>query len=93
MASPSAGELLLVRFRKVLCKDHCYYLIYINDIDIDLYSKLCKFADDTNIGRAVATEEEVQKLRADLNNLAKWAIDGQMLFNVGKMFGHAHWCK
>ena len=51
------------------------FFIYINDIDTDLFSKICKFADDTNIGRAVATEDEVQLLRDDLKNLAKWAID------------------
>ena len=60
------------------------FLIYINDIDTDLFSKICKFADDTKIGRAVATEDEVQLLRDDLKNLAKWAIDWQMLFNVEK---------
>ena len=42
------------------------YLIYINDIDIDLRSKLNKFADNTKIGHAVETDEEVQKLQADL---------------------------
>ena len=41
------------------------FLIYINDIDTDLFSKICKFADDTKIGRAVATEDEVQLLRDD----------------------------
>ena len=50
----------------------------------DLFSKICKFADDTKIGRAVATEDEVQLLRDDLKNLAKRAIDWQMLFNVEK---------
>ena len=47
------------------------FLIYINDIDIDLCSKLYKFADDTKIGHAVAIEEEVQLSRADFKNLAK----------------------
>ena len=51
------------------------FFIYINDIDNDLFSKLCEFAADTKIGRAVATEDEVQLLRDDLKNLAKWAID------------------
>ena len=60
------------------------FLIYINDIDTDLFSKLCKFADDTKIGRAVATEDEIKLLRDYLKNLAKWAIDWQMLFNVEK---------
>ena len=58
------------------------FFIYINDIDTDLFSKTCKFADDTKIGRAVAKKDEVQLLIDDLKNLAKWAIDWQMLFNV-----------
>ena len=60
------------------------FFIYINHIDTDLFSKICKFSDDTKIGRAVATENEVQLLRHDLKNLAKWATDWQMLFNVEK---------
>ena len=50
------------------------FVIYINDIDTDLFSKISKFADDTKIGREVAIEYEVQLLRDDLKNLAKWAI-------------------
>ena len=42
------------------------FFLYINDIVTDLFSKLCKFADDTKIGLAVATEYEVQLLRDDL---------------------------
>ena len=38
------------------------FLLYSNDIDTDLFSKICKFADDTKIGRAVATEDEVNYL-------------------------------
>ena len=56
--------------------------MYINDIDTDLFSKICKFADDTQIGCAVATEDEVQLLRDNSKNLAKWAIDWQLLLNV-----------
>ena len=46
--------------------------------------QLYNFADDTKIGRAVATEDEVQLLRDDLKKLGKWAIDWHMLFNVEK---------
>ena len=47
------------------------FFIYINDIDTDLFLKICKFADDTKVGRAVMTEEEVKLLQDDLTNLAK----------------------
>ena len=42
------------------------FFIYINDIDTDLFSNICKFSDDTKIGRVVAIEDEVQLLRDDL---------------------------
>ena len=84
MVCPPSGEMLLAEFRKVLYWGHCYLFIYINDIDADLFSKIFKFADDTKIGRAVATEDEVQLLRDYLKKLAKWAIDWQILFNVDK---------
>ena len=60
------------------------FFIYIKDIDTDLFSKIYKFTDDTKIRRTIATEDEVQFLRDDLKNLAKWAIDWQMLVNVEK---------
>ena len=60
------------------------FFIYMKNIDTDLFSKICKFADDTKIARVLATEDEVQLLRDDLNNLGKRAMDWQMLFNVEK---------
>ena len=55
-----AGEMLLAEFRKVLYWAFVIFdFFYINDIDTDLFSKICKFANDTIIGRAVATEDVV----------------------------------
>ena len=39
------------------------FLIYIDDIDTDLFSKICKFADDTKIGRVVATDDRYNYLK------------------------------
>ena len=69
------------------------FFIYIHDIDTDLFSKICIFADDTTISRAGATEDEVQLLRDDLKILAKGAIDWQMLFNVEICVVGAYWYK
>jgi hypothetical protein len=60
------------------------FLIYINDLDIGVDSKLVKFADDTKLGRGVATEQEVEIVRQDLEKMYQWAVDWQMLFNTDK---------
>ena len=60
------------------------FLIYINDLDVDVVSKLAKFADDTKLCRGVAQDTDVETLRADLYNIFRWSIDWQMLFNTDK---------
>jgi ribonuclease P/MRP protein subunit RPP40 len=59
------------------------FLIYINNID-DASSVIKKFADDTKVVRVVETEEDRQAFQAGLDNLEKWSMDWQMLFNVSK---------
>jgi hypothetical protein len=60
------------------------FLIYINDLDVGIDSKLVKFADDTKLCRGVATEQEVEVMRDDLQKLFQWSLDWQMLFNTDK---------
>src|SRR5207247_2043533 len=60
------------------------FLIYINDIDVDIISKIGKFADDTKLCKSVSSSDGVQKLREDLMKLGKWANDWQMSFNTDK---------
>jgi ribonuclease P/MRP protein subunit RPP40 len=60
------------------------FLIFINDLDVGIDSKLVKFADDTKLGRGVATEQEVEILREDLEKIFQWSVDWQMLFNTDK---------
>lgn len=60
------------------------FLIYINDLDEGIISKLGKFADDTKVARGVSNDSEVEILRADLCKLFQWSVDWQMLFNVDK---------
>jgi ribonuclease P/MRP protein subunit RPP40 len=45
-------------------------LIYINDIDNRIASKILKFADDTKLYKQVGTAEDIAKLRNDLEKLA-----------------------
>jgi len=60
------------------------FVIYINDIDDSVNSKILKFADDTKIFNRVGSEKEVDSLRCDLCNLVQRSKEWQMLFNVEK---------
>ena len=59
-------------------------LIYINDLDDDITSKVLKFADDTKMFRKIKSDAHRQHLQDDLNKLIEWSEKWQMLFNFGK---------
>ena len=48
------------------CSTTTLFLIFINDIDKGIVSKLLKFADDTKLVGTVCTEVELEQLRTDL---------------------------
>ena len=60
------------------------FIIYINDLDVGLISKLSKFADDTKIGINANNDKAVGNLRADLKRIEEWSEKWQMPFNVDK---------
>ena len=60
------------------------FLIYINDINENLISKIGKFGDDTKMSKSVSSVEGVQTLWEDLIKLGNWASDWQMSFNTDK---------
>lgn len=60
------------------------FIIYVNDLDINLASTLSKFADDTKIGGKVETIEDKIKIQADLDKIAEWSLKWKMDFNVDK---------
>ena len=60
------------------------FIIYINDFDIGLISKLSKFADDTKMGINAVDDEAVENLKADLKRIEEWSEKWQMPFNVDK---------
>jgi len=60
------------------------FIIFINDIDKGILSKISKFADDTKLCKDVVTEEVAFILREDLRRLYEWAKDWQMHFNIDK---------
>ena len=60
------------------------FLIYINDLENNLISKLNKFADDSKLGKTVNSIEDRVVLQRDLDNLYKWSAEWQMQFNIDK---------
>jgi hypothetical protein len=60
------------------------FLIYINDIDSGLVSKLCKFADDSKLCKNIRNGSDRDDLQNDLDSLCEWSREWQMQFNVDK---------
>ena len=60
------------------------FLIYINDLEDDISSKVLKFADDSKVFRNVTNDTHKQSLQDDLEKFVKWSEKWQMLFNFGK---------
>ena len=60
------------------------FLIYINDLDDDITSKVMKFAHDTKVFRKIKNDADRQHLQDDLIKLIEWSEKWQMLFNFVK---------
>ena len=60
------------------------FLIYINDINNDIQSKLKLFADDSGLYREINCPEDHMILQNDLNTLAAWSDKWLMSFNIKK---------
>ena len=60
------------------------FLIFINDLDNDIKSKVLKFAYDTKVFGKIKSYADRQHLQDDLNKLTEWSEKCQMLFNFGK---------
>ena len=60
------------------------FLIYINDITINVHSEIRLFADDILLYRTINSSNDHIVMQNDLNTLTKWANDWKMLFNTSK---------
>ena len=63
------------------------FIIFINDIDnaVDIvHCALFKFADDTKGVHIVNSKTDALRLQVALDNLHKWSVEWQMLFNLDK---------
>ena len=60
------------------------FLIYINDIDNGIVSKISKFADETKLCHSSRQPDEVLELQEDFNRLVDCLNTWQINFNIGK---------
>ena len=60
------------------------FLLYINDIAINISSLLRLFADDCLLYNIIILREDAEVLQHDLNHLSNWASTWQLNFNVDK---------
>ena len=60
------------------------FLIFIDDIDNGIKSRISKFADDTKISMPTFNLENCNLLQNDINSLCEWAEKWQMSFNADK---------
>ena len=60
------------------------FLIFINDLDVDIDCGIKKFADDTKIYSKVNNQQERGNLQSNINALCNWANKWDMEFNVDK---------
>ena len=60
------------------------FLIYINDLDTNIVSKMSKFSDDIKHCHRARNRDDIMELQEDSNKLVEWANKWQMRFNVDK---------
>ena len=60
------------------------FIIFVNDLDINIVNNISKFADDTKISGLADTIENCQLLQSDLNKISQWSKTWGMQFNVNK---------
>jgi len=60
------------------------YLIYINDLPLNVKSKVRLFADDTAFYLIISISSQSEILQKDLYNLEHWSHNWDMEFNPSK---------
>ena len=64
--------------------DPLLFLIYINDIGLNIKSRIRLFADDTLLYATVSSEDDANTLQQDLDSLVAWTTHWQMSLNRDK---------
>ena len=65
-----------------ICTMAYLVLVYINDLEEGVTSKILKFADDTKLFREIKGNGDKKNLQDDIDKLIKWSEKWQVLFNL-----------
>ena len=61
-------------YHKVVYEARYYFLyIYINELDINIVSKMSKLEDDTKLCHRTRNPDDVMELQEDINKVVEWA--------------------
>ncbi|KAF2368251.1 Reverse transcriptase domain [Trinorchestia longiramus] len=60
------------------------FIIYINDFDVGIISKVNKFTDDKKLCHRAFTERDRATIQSDLSRLLQWTETWQMSFKIDK---------
>ena len=60
------------------------FTTFIDDKDLNIQSKLLKFADNTKIGKIVNYQSDADEQQSNLNLLIEWSKTWLMEFNLDK---------
>ncbi|KAK2167742.1 hypothetical protein NP493_1264g00008 [Ridgeia piscesae] len=64
----------------------CLFLLYINDLPIEIESKIRLFADDTLCSNTIKHKVDQKKLQKDLDSLTTWEKQWSMSFHPQKCY-------
>ena len=64
----------------------CLFLLYINDLPIEIESKIRLFADDTLCSNTIKHKVDQKKLQKDLDSLTTWEKQWSMSFHTQKCY-------
>ncbi len=71
MTQPRFGHQSRVVFHRAVLSD--WFIICINDIDVELNNLISKFADDAKIGNSIIDGRDRLNLQEDLRKVSQWS--------------------
>ncbi len=58
------------------------FIIYISDLESGIRREVCKFADDTKVGKVIRRDQDARELQGDLDGLGYMIGQGNGRWNL-----------